>query len=377
MSETLSEKQPGTEVVKDKRLFSLDVYRGLVMTLLIAEGAGVYVALYELGPHWARVIAEQCMHPAWDGLRFWDLVQPAFMFIVGVSMVFSMRKRAAQGQKWPDRFAHILVRCFILFLLGTGLHCIYAGKLVFELWNVLTQLSVTILIAFLIMELPFWVQLLISLALIGASDAAYRFILIAPYDQPFTPGENFGSYIDMLLMGHLNSDNWVAFNAIPSAAHTIWGVLAGRAIVRSKDPLRGVLWITLFGLVAIGAGYGLEAIGYAPIIKRTCTGPFVLISGGWCLLALAAFYSLIDGIGFRFGGWIVAVVGMNSILIYMIAESFTYSWLNPKVGIFVVGWLTMAGVNEQLAILANALVVWLLLWLLCVWLYRRKVFVKI
>ena len=197
MSETLSEKQPGTEVVKEKRLFSLDVYRGLVMTLLIAEAAGVYVALSELGPHWARVIAEQCMHPAWDGMRFWDLVQPAFMFIVGVSMVFSMRKRAAQGQKWSDRFAHILVRCFILFLLGTGLHCIYAGELVFELWNVLTQLSVTILIAFLIMELPFWVQLLISLALIGASDAAYRFILIAPYDQPL--------YARRKLWGHIST----------------------------------------------------------------------------------------------------------------------------------------------------------------------------
>lgn len=359
------------------RLFSLDVYRGLVMTLLIAEGAGVYVALYELGPAWARTVAEQCMHPRWEGLRFWDLVQPAFMFIVGVSMVLSMRKRAERGDSWGRRFGHIVKRCVILFLLGTGLHCLFADALVFELWNVLTQLSVTILIAFLIMELPFGVQLLISLALIAATDAAYRFVLIAPYDQPFTPGANFGSYMDMLLMGSLNSDHWVAVNFIPSAAHTIWGVLAGRALIKPNGAGRGVLLIALWGAVALLVGYGLEAVGYAPIIKRICTGPFVIVSGGWCLVALAVFYSLIDGLGVRFGGWVVAVVGMNSILIYMIAESLAYGWLNPKVGIFVKGWLGMLGVSEPNAGLVNALMVWLLMWLLCVWLYRRKVFVKI
>jgi predicted acyltransferase len=379
-SEAPSVKKPGAGA---GRLYSLDVYRGLVMTLLVAEGAGVYVALHGLDVSWAKPVAEQFMHPPWEGLRFWDLVQPAFMFIVGVAMVFSMRKRTERGDSRGRRFGHILKRCVILFLLGTGLHCMYADALVFELWNVLTQLSVTILIAFVIMELPFAVQLLISLALIGATDAAYRFILIAPYDQVFGPGANFGSYVDMLLMGGLNSDHWVAVNFIPSAAHTIWGVLAGRVLIgsgrggRSGGAGRKALIIALCGIAGIAAGYGLEALGYAPIIKRICTGPFVLVSGGWCLLALAVFYGLIDGLRIRFGGWVVAVVGTNSILIYMITESMAYSWLNPKVGVFVEGWLGLLGVSEPIAALVNALVVWVLLWLLCVWLYRRKVFVKI
>lgn len=362
---------------RGQRLFSLDVYRGLVMTLLIAEAAGVYVALHGFDEPWVKAAAEQFMHPPWEGLRFWDLVQPAFMFIVGVAMVFSMRKRAERGEGKARRFGHILKRCVILFLLGTGLHCIYAGEPVFELWNVLTQLSVTILIAYALMELPIAAQLLISLGLIGATDMAYRFILIPPYDQPFGPGANLGSYVDMLLMGRLNSDHWVAVNCVPSAAHTIWGVLAGRVLSGDRGTAKKAMTLALWGVAGIAIGYGLAYVGYAPIIKRTCTGPFVVVSGGWCVLALAVFYAVYDGLGFRAGGWVVAVVGMNPILIYLIAESMGYSWLNPKVGIFVEGWLGMAGVAGPTAALTNALVVWALLWGLCWWLYRKRIFVKV
>jgi predicted acyltransferase len=359
------------------RLFSLDVYRGLVMTLLVAEGARVYETLHELDVPWARPIAKQFMHAPWSGLTFWDLVQPAFMFIVGVSMVFSMRKRAERGDSKAARFGHILKRCVILFLLGTGLHCLYAGALVFELWNVLTQLSVTILIAYAIMEWPVTAQLLVSLVLIGATDAAYRFAGVEGYSQPFVPGENLGTYIDTLLMGKVNSDHWVVVNFIPSAAHTIWGVLAGKLLIGGGGKLKKTAILALFGVIGIAIGYGLDYAGYAPIIKRTCTGPFVIVSGGWCVLALALFYGAIDGLGIKGGGWIVAAVGMNSILIYMITESMAWSWVYPKVGIFVEGGLGMIGVEERAAAFINALVVWWLLWALCWWLYRKRAFVKV
>jgi predicted acyltransferase len=359
------------------RLLSLDVYRGLVMTLLIAEGAGVYEALHGLDAPWAKAVAGQFMHAPWDGLTFWDLVQPAFMFIVGVAMVFSMRKRRGRGDRWAKRFGHILRRCAILFLLGTGLHCLYADKLVFELWNVLTQLSVTILIAFLIMELPAAAQLLISLALIGGTDLAYRFIHVAPYDQTFVPGANFGSYMDMLLMGGLNSDHWVAINWFPTAAHTIWGVLAGRVLIGPGGAGRKAVTLALWGAAGIVVGYGLDFAGYAPIIKRICTGPFVIVTGGWCLLALAVFYGLIDIKGWRRGGTFFIIVGMNSIFIYMVSEALAFTWLNPKTYIFVGGVLEWFGVQEPYSRLVNALAVWAILWSMCYWLYKNKVFIRI
>ena len=363
-------------VPSGERLFSLDVYRGLVMTLLIAEGAGVYVALHGLEFSWAKPVAEQFMHPAWEGLTFWDLIQPAFMFIVGVAMVFSMRKRAAQGQDWARRFGHILKRCVILLLLGMGLHCLYAGELVFELWNVLAQLSVTILIAFLIMRFGLGWQLLISLLLIVGTDLAYRVVRVSPYDQPFVPGQNLGAYVDMLLMGRVNSDHWVALNAIPSAAHTIWGVIAGRLLIE-KRPWRAACWIALFGVACVLLGFVLDQAGYAPIIKRTCTGPFVLISGGLCLVALSALYTLNDIYKVRAGGWVFAVVGTNPILIYLIAETLAHTWLNPRVYIFVGGAFEAIGVARAAAEFCNALFVWLMLWGLCYWLYRHKAFVRV
>ncbi len=358
-------------------MFSLDVFRGLVMTLLVAEGAGVYVALRELEMPWLNPIADQFFHPAYEGFVFWDMIQPAFMFIVGVSMVFSMRKRAERGDAWGGMFIHIVRRCVILFLMGTGLHCLYAGALVWELWNVLTQLSVTILIAFLIMQWPVIAQVAFSLALIGATDLAYRFIHIAPYDQTFAAGLNFGTYVDTLLMGKINSDHWVAINCIPTAAHTIWGVVAGRVLIGGATLHKKAAKIALWGAAAVAVGYGLSWIGFAPMIKRICTSSFVIASGGWCLLALALFYWVIDGFGYKRGGWIFTVVGTNSILIYLVTESLAYSWLNPRVGIFVGGWLGMLGVPGHVAALVNTLVVLVLLWLLCAWLYRRKVFVKI
>ncbi len=359
------------------RLFSLDVYRGLVMTLLVAEGAGVYGALRGLEISWLDPIADQFFHPAYGGFTFWDLVQPAFMFIVGVSMVFSMRKRAERGDTWARRFMHIVRRCLILFLLGTGLHCIYAGELVWELWNVLTQLSVTILIAFLIMGWPMMAQLGVSLALIGATGLAYRFIHVAPYDQTFAAGANFGAYVDMLLMGKINTDHWVAINCVPTAAHTIWGALAGKLLIGPGSIHKKAATIAMWGVVAVVVGYGMSYFGVAPMIKRICTSPYVIASGGWCLLALAFFYWIIDGLGLKRGGWIVAVVGTNPILIYLITESLAHTWLNPKVGVFVEGALGLVNVSQPTAALINALVVWALLWGLCFWLYLKRAFVKI
>lgn len=359
------------------RLLSLDVYRGLVMTLLVAEGAGVYGALRGLEISWLDPIADQFFHPAYEGFTFWDLIQPAFMFVVGVSMVFSMRKRADRGDAWRSRFIHIVRRCVILLLMGTALHCIYAGELVWELWNVLTQLSVTILIAFLIMQWPVLVQVVISLALIGVTDLAYRFIHIAPYDQTFAAGANFGTYVDTWLMSEINTDHWVAINCIPTAAHTIWGVVAGKVLISRITMHEKAAKIALWGAVAVAVGYGFSWIGLAPMIKRICTSPYVIASGGWCLLALAFFYWVIDGLGYKRGGWIVAVVGTNSILIYLITESLAHTWLNPTVGVFVEGALRSVNVSDPVAALVNALVVWVLLWGLCYWLFLKRAFIKV
>jgi len=370
-----------------ERLLSLDVFRGMVMVSLLAEGTEVYSSLETLVKGHNRAgflmpVIQQFFHHPWNGLRLWDLVQPGFMFIVGVAMVFSINKRWARGDTWAKTFGHIARRCLILFLLGTGLHCVYNGKIVWELWNVLTQLSVTVMITFLIMRLPRKVQLFISLGLLLVSDLAYRLIHIAPYDQTFVADRNFGSWMDMVLMGKLSKGHWVAVNCIPTSAHTIWGSLAGqiiqgdwlqrkKAAVLAAAGLAGVL----FGYV-MDWGFGVEALR-TPIIKRICTSSFVIASGGWCLLALAALFWLIEVKGWRRWTLFFAVVGMNSILIYLIKETITPGWLNGATAIFVHGFLGALHIGQPWLKAANAFVVLGLLWSFCYLLYKRKIFIRI
>ena len=366
------------------RLVSLDVFRGITMFLLVAESTGLYNALSQATSpdSLAGLLVTQFHHHPWNGLRFWDLVQPFFMFIVGVAMPFSHARRWEQGGTWNESFKHVAYRCLVLLLLGVGLHCGYAGRLVWELWNVLAQLSVTILIAFLIMRLPFRKQLVISLGLILASSLAYRFSPIGEFrvlGDPFVKLQNFGAWMDTILMdsGTRNSGGWVAVNAIPTAAHTIWGVLAGQLLRSSREPLQKVKALVVAGLLALVVGYGLDWIGVEPIIKRISTASFVFASGGWCLLALAFAYWLVDIAGYKRWTWFFAIVGMNSIFIYMFSETVGKQWFNGFVAIFAQGFLGWFGVLGATAVVVSALTALALEWYLCYWLYERRILIKI
>ena len=357
------------------RLLSLDAFRGITMFLLIAEGAGVYHALQDLSPGSAflsSLIAQFTHHP-WNGLRFWDLVQPFFMFIVGVAMPFAFTKRWKRGESWMESFQHVLYRSVLLLLLGVGLHCIYSGELVWELWNVLAQLSFTYLVAFLMMRRSTWSQLGFTFALLLFTELAYRLWAVPGYSQPFTPDHNFGSYMDMVLMDKLSGGHWVAFNAIQTTAHTMWGVLAGQLIRSDRPSARRIGLLALAGLVGAVVGDGLDPV--TPIIKRICTSSFVIVTGGWCLLALAFLYWLIEVKRIRKWSFFFVLVGMNPLFIYLFSQTVARQWLVETVAIFTTGFLGWMG-GAALGIV-TALVVLGIEWYLCYWLYKRKIFIKL
>ena len=363
-----------------ERLLSLDLFRGLVMFLLVAEGAGLYDTWLSNTQDGTLMhnLALQFHHHPWNGLRFWDLVQPYFMFIVGVAMWFSVNKRLDRGDPGRKITIHILRRCLLLLTFGVALHIGYRGKLVWELWNVLSQLSVTILIAYAIMRLPGRTQLLISVGLLVLSESLYRFTGIPGYDQPFLKDHNFGSFMDMVLMGKINNGGgWVAINCIPTAAHTIWGVLAGKLLASAETGWKKVKVLLICGGTSLMLGYILNWTGADPVIKRICTASFVLASGGWALVTLAFFYWLVDMKGSRKWTLFFAIVGMNPIFIYLFMNTAGSQWLVDFSGAFITDGLTRLGSSEILASLFNSLVVLSLAWGICYWLYKRKIFIRI
>lgn len=361
-----------------QRLQSLDMMRGVIMLLLAAESTHLYWSLDSLQSDglW-HTFMQQFFHHPWNGLRAWDLVQPAFMTIAGTAMYLSWNAKAQKGISWQQNFKHIAWRCGKLFIFGTALHCVYAGRLVWELWNVLTQLSVTTIIAYLIIRRSVVYQLVVSLLLLLATDLMYRFVILPGFEDAFTQGHNFGAYLDTVLMGKINPDGWVAINCIPTAAHTIWGVLAGRLLTGTKLPLQKTGVLVIAGMIGLAAGFGLDAAGITPIIKRISTASFVLASGGWVMLIMALFYWLADVRGYVRYAWIATVAGMNAIFLYLFFETVGAQWVNPTTGIFVKGFTYLLGVREEVREVLSALTVLVLEWGLCYWLYRRKIFFKL
>lgn len=357
------------------RLVSLDVYRGLTMFLLVAEASLVYDALLEIFPEGNALhgFFLQFTHHEWNGLMFWDLIQPFFMFIVGVAMPFSLNKRLAISEDRSKVTLHILKRCLLLFLFGTGLHCIYSGKLVFELWNVLTQLSFTVLVTFFLLDKGWKVQMGVSLGLLALTEILYR--AYNP-EVPFEHGTNFGNYTDQILMGKINRGGWVAVNCIPTAAHTIWGAICGNLLLSTKSASDKIKSIALAGLIGLVVGYGLDLAGITPIIKRISTTAFVFASGGWALMALAFFYWFVDVKNNKGWAFPFLIVGMNSIFIYLFAETLG-RWLNKTLGIFTGGFFGWMGFGEHGLALIAALATLGAMWGLCYFLYRKGIFFRI
>jgi predicted acyltransferase len=238
---------------------------------------------------------------------------------------------------------------------------------------VLAQLSFTYLVAFLFLRKPARVQIGVTFLFLIATELLYRLWPVAGFNQPFVADHNFGSWMDLVLMHKLDSDHWVAFNAVPTAAHTMWGVLAGQVLMSSRTSVQKIRLLVIPGLIGVVVGYALNP--WTPIIKRIASTSFVIVSGGWCLLALALCYWLIDVKKLKRWTLFFNIVGMNPLLIYLFAMTGGAWWFSRIAKPFTTGLFAWAGSIN--AAIVTSLVVWGMLWLLCFWLYKKRIFLRL
>jgi predicted acyltransferase len=354
-----------------ERLLSLDFLRGFIMVLLALEASGLQEHLLEASKDTsAHFFMLQFFHHPWNGLRAWDLVQPAFMFIAGTSMAFSLHKQAKLGMTWSQSFKKILKRCFWLFFFGVLDYAVRPKGLSFELWDVLTQLAFTTLVAFLIFNWSNTAQIMVCVGLLLLTEVLYRFTNVPSFDQPFTDQHNFGNYTDLLLMNKINSGGWVAINCIPTAVHTIAGALAGKLLLSRKEKIKPLI---VWAIVCLILGYGLDLAGITPIIKRIATSSFTLASLGWCLLMLTLSYWWIDIKRHRRNLEFFTIVGMNSLFIYLFFEIVGSRWFNEYVGQITNGLMGFINMPKLPMLIITSLCIFALEWLLCYFLYRKKI----
>lgn len=357
-----------------QRLLSLDFMRGFIMVLLALESTGLYEHLSEAtSGHAINTFVQQFFHHPWNGLRFWDLVQPGFMFIAGTAMAFSLHKQEQSGISWKDSFRKTLKRCGWLFFWGVLDYAVRKHGLSFELWDVLTQLSFTTLVAFLIYYWRLRSQLVFCIGLLVLTELLYRLTNIPNFDQPFTDQHNFGNYMDLLLMNKINGDGWVAINCIPTAVHTIAGAIAGKIFLYQNEKLKPLI---IGGAICLLAGYSLDWTNVTPIIKRIATSSFTLASLGWCLWGLALCYWWIDIRNHRKHLKFFTIVGMNSIFIYLFFEIVGHRWFNGYVGSITNGLMQMINTPETLMLIITSLCIFALEWGMCYFLYKKKIFFR-
>jgi heparan-alpha-glucosaminide N-acetyltransferase len=397
--------QPAASILPG-RLGSLDAYRGFVMFLMMAEVLNtcrVSAALPDSG-FW-KFLCHHQSHAEWIGCSLHDLIQPSFSFLVGVALPFSLASRARRGQSHALMTWHALWRALLLTLLGVFLRSVGRPQTYWTFEDTLSQIGMGYFFLFLVGQRPArdqWIA--VGLILVGYWAAFALYPLPGPGFDFDSVGVSSGWRDKHLLTGfaaHWNKnsnpawafDTWwlnlfprqklFAFNDggyatlsfIPTLATMLLGSIAGGVLHGDRSHWAKVKWLAVAGVIGLASGALIGWLGICPVVKRIWTPSWVLYSGGWCFLLLAAFYTVIDVLGRRAWAFPLIVIGMNSIAAYCIAhlfDGFVTDTLHVHLGR---GFFNLFG--SPYAPLFQGVLVLLVFWLMLFWMYRRKLFLRI
>ncbi|MFN0107124.1 MAG: acyltransferase family protein [Bryobacteraceae bacterium] len=354
-------------VTSSARLISLDAYRGFIMLILASTGFGL--AVLKNYPNWAW-LANQFDHAAWEGCTFWDLIQPAFTFMVGIAMPLAFARRQAEGATNAQIFKHVLWRAFLLIVLSNIFSNLGStNPLKFQLINVLCQIAIGYVLCFLITRLPWPKQVIIAAATLAVYWAVY--LIFPSPNGPFTQSGNIGAVLDLKLLGYNYSGYYTTLNAIGNAMTILFGCWAGMLLQTKRTHAEKLKILAISAVASFALGLALEP--FNPMVKRLWTVSFTFFSTGWVLLMLIAFYWIIEVKQVKKWALPLTVVGMNSIFIYSLGQIGLKGWLDRGLIAFT-GKFPALG---DLGIIPHQIIVLLCMWYACYWLYQRKIFFKV
>lgn len=388
---------------KPERLQSLDAYRGAIMLLMASSGLGLAAVAEHFpgNPVW-RFLAVQSDHATWVGCHFWDLIQPAFMFMVGVALPWSVANRRAKGAGFGKMFGHAVWRSLVLVLLAVFLTSAWSRETVWVFTNVLAQIGLGYPFLFLLAFTRQRVQWIAAAAILLGYWLLFALHPLPPpgfdwssvgvkADWPYLTGfaahweknANFATGFDLWFLNlfprekpyMFNAGGYQTLNFAPSLATMIFGLLAG-GLLRSERPLpQKVARLAMFGCAGVVFGLVISLVGLCPIVKRIWTPSWAIYSGGWVTLMLAGFVAIIDWAGWKRWAFPCIVAGLNPITLYclwQLTSGFFRDTIRTHLGrgVFEVFGSAYAPIVQHLSVL-------LAFWLILFWMYRRKVFIRI
>jgi predicted acyltransferase len=384
---------------KPERLMSLDAYRGFIMLVMASGGLGfVQVAKQFSGDPFWQILGHQFDHVLWRGCTFWDLIQPSFIFMVGVAMPYSFASRRAKGHSAWRNLGHVLWRSFVLIALAIFLSSNNESNTRFIFTNVLAQIGLGYSFVYLflgrglraqlsgICAILFLYWLATVLYPLPGPDFDYASVgvrsdaeVLPGFFGHWTKNTNLAAAFDSWFLNlfpprgtfTFNSGGYQTLNFIPSMATMLFGLMAGEWL-RSDRPARLKLrWLLAGGAICLVLGFMLS-LTVCPSIKRLWTPSWAIFSAGWAFYMLAAFYWIIDFEGHKRWAFPLVVVGMNSIAMYCMSQLMK-PWVHQTLATHFgkeVFTGTYGPIWESLGTLA-------VFWLFCWWLYRRQFFIRI
>ena len=372
-----------TPAPKSERLLSLDALRGFDLFWIVG-GHGILVALFKLTEWgWLGAIDAQLKHVDWNGFQAYDLIFPLFLFMAGVSTPYSLTRRLTEGAR-SEVIRKVIQRGLILVLLGiiynNGLQ--WKGLENMRFGSVLGRIGLAGMFAQLIFAFNFEAPKRLWYWLAGIL-LGYWAVMLFGHAPGFAAGDltmegNFASYVDRLLLpGKLHKgihDPEGLLAVLPAIGNALLGILAGLWLRRSAEEASGdrkAAGLALAGLALLAIG-GLWSFVF-PLNKNLWTSSFVLWTCGWGSLLLSFFYWTIDVRGWLRGfGAFFAVIGMNSVLIYMAGKFINFDFTARALFGGVANALP-AGWGALLLAIGVLAVEWLFLWFL----KEKKVFLKV
>jgi len=386
------------------RLTSIDAFRGLVMFLMLAEVMRLWT-VHDAFPSsrlWAFV-AFNTEHVPWQGCSLHDLIQPAFSFLVGAALPFSIASRRARGESFRRMLLHAVWRSVVLMLLGIFLRSLERPQTYWTFEDTLTQIGLGYTFLFLLAFASLRVQATVFVVLLVGFWAAFVLYPLPPptfeYTQVGVPADWPHLYSGFLAHFNKNSNlswafdvwflnlfpretpfvfnrgGWSTLSFIPTLATMMLGLWTGEWLKTTRSSMEKFKGLVAAGVALTLAGLILQWLHICPIVKRIWTSAYTLYSGGLVILILAALYGAVEIKGWKRWVFPLLVIGANSIAIYVL--SWTFESFVTEALVRHAGRAPFLVLGPPFEPVLRGMAVLVIFWLILYWMYRRKVFVRI
>lgn len=423
---------------KMSRLVSLDTFRGIIMCTLAVNGFAFSDTAKKLGyldvepESWAarswQWLAFHTDHTFWNsqyyviGCSYWDLIQPAFMLMVGVAIPYSFASRINRGDSTVRVFLHAAWRALVLVLLGIIIQCGNQGLEYYSvLGNVLAQIGLGYFVACLLIGVRPRYQIGTAVCILAGY---WLFMVSVPIHETtaeqiisqnvdtsellhpqwyspenvdaritqskdelmsvsmnvarqFTRHTNVPESMDRWFLNKiprktpflLNPEGFATLNFIPSLVTIVMGLIAGQLLRSSSTEKQKVAYLMAGGAICMTIAM-IAGFTVCPIIKRIWTPSWTLFSGAWVLWMLAALYWVIDIRGIKFWTWPFVVVGKNSLAIYLM-YFLLFRWTAHRIQVY------FGEFSGSYSPTIEACAVFSVFWLACLYLHSNKLFLRV